>query len=277
VLGEANRETINVFQKAEAEYKRLVTDIAQRRTIDKTKVDAVVVFLMTASKEKRQEALQRLGGAAVSSEANVVNVIILSTVIGMTLKLSAERINQLATAALLHDIGMVKLPKEQSELLAKSKVTPEQRNAITTHTILGYRAIRRLGYPEEIALVALDHHERWDGSGYPRGLSGEKISDLARIVAVAEAYVSQPNALTKLFGKDRGQFDDRVLKALGNVLEVRPIGREKPPSAEKKGQGGTDMPSGGLSGARVPRPPSGAPQGTISASLESPTKEGEAN
>ena len=108
---------------------------------------------------------------------------------------------------------------------------------MAAHTLLGYRILKGFSAPENVALAALEHHERIDGSGYPRGLSAPKITDYALIIAVAcsyDAMVSrrpfQPGTLDghatimDLAQKNRKQYDEKVLKALVYTLSVYPVG-----------------------------------------------------
>ena len=160
---------------------------------------------------------------------------LLALLFGDFLKAPPVRLIELGNACLLHDIGMYKLP----ESLRRSKValSPDEHKAMSAHTALGYRLLKGFSAPENIALAALEHHERMDGSGYPRGLSGDRITEYARIIAVAcsfEAMVSprpfRPagfdlhTAIRELLQKDRKQYDDRVLKALVYTLSFFPIG-----------------------------------------------------
>jgi HD-GYP domain-containing protein (c-di-GMP phosphodiesterase class II) len=218
--------------------------------------------------------------------SHAVNTTILTIAMGQFLKAPLHRLIELGNACLLHEIGMFKLPADLRR--SSEPLNEDQKKILATHTLLGYRILKGFSAPENVALAALEHHERVDGTGYPRGLSGDRITEYSKIIAVAcslDAMIStrpfklEPpdghSSIKDLLQKHRRHYDDRVLKAIVHALEVRPIGLEKPPSAEKKGPGGFEMPSGGLSGARVPRPPSGAPHGTVSASLESPTRDGE--
>lgn len=102
-------------------------------------------------------------------------------------------INRLVLASSLHDIGKVGIP--DSILLKPGRLTPEERETMEKHTLIGadtLLAIRaKLGPDEFVDMgveIALQHHEKWDGSGYPFGLSGEDISHPARIVALADFY-----------------------------------------------------------------------------------------
>jgi HD-GYP domain-containing protein (c-di-GMP phosphodiesterase class II) len=167
--------------------------------------------------------------------ASVVNVTILSTIIGMVLKYTGHRLIQLATGAFLHDLGMVKVPKEI--LRKKEKLTSDELNQIRTHPIHAYRVItKELKYPDDIGIIALQHHERWDGQGYPRKLKGEDINLSGRIVTVADAYVAMINerpyrdsligysAMKNVLSDNGRHFDPRVLKAFLESMGIYPIG-----------------------------------------------------
>jgi HD-GYP domain-containing protein (c-di-GMP phosphodiesterase class II) len=86
--------------------------------------------------------------------------------------------------ATIHDIGKIQLP---SEILSKPlKLTPIEYNLIKTHPEIGYDILKDINFPWPVANIAIQHHERMDGSGYPQGLKGEEICLEARIVAVAD-------------------------------------------------------------------------------------------
>ena len=92
-------------------------------------------------------------------------------------------------AGLLHDYG--KIGVRDDVLLKPAKLTPEEYEHIKEHPQHTYRLLSKMRFPEDLAdvpLVAASHHERWDGSGYPRGLKGEQIPLGSRIVAIADAY-----------------------------------------------------------------------------------------
>jgi putative nucleotidyltransferase with HDIG domain len=90
------------------------------------------------------------------------------------------------TAALLHDIGKFAFP--DAILLADSKLTDDQWEAVKRHPEDGARIVRRLDGYGNVAEIVFSHHERWDGRGYPRGLAGEAIPAGARLIAVADTY-----------------------------------------------------------------------------------------
>lgn len=119
----------------------------------------------------------------------------ISTMIGKWMGLPEQDLMQLTTAGLLHDVGKMQIPEE---ILSKpGKLTEEEFALMKQHTVFGYELLRNTpGITEQQALVALRHHERLDGSGYPSGLKGDEIDLFSRIVAVADIFhaMSSPRA-----------------------------------------------------------------------------------
>ncbi len=167
--------------------------------------------------------------------SHAVNTTVLSLAIGEYLKSPPHRLIELGNACLLHEIGMFRLPVELRR--SSQPLTEEQRKVLATHTLLGYRILKGISAPENVALAALEHHERFDGSGYPRGLAGDKITEYAKIIAVACSYdamvsgrpfKAEPldghSSVKDLLQKNRGHYDDRVLKAFVYTMSVYPVG-----------------------------------------------------
>lgn len=97
-----------------------------------------------------------------------------------------KRINNLRNAAYMHDVGMIGIP--DSIVNKPTRLTEEEYAIIQRHTLIGADILKDITLIEHVAEVAHYHHERYDGSGYPEGLSGEEIPIEARIVAVADSY-----------------------------------------------------------------------------------------
>ena len=111
----------------------------------------------------------------------------LATLIGKWMNMDANDLMQLTTAAVLHDVGKMLIP--ESILNKPGKLTPEEFEEMKRHTVLGYEMLQKTPeVNERQALVALQHHERMDGGGYPYGITGEKIDLYSRIVAVADVF-----------------------------------------------------------------------------------------
>jgi HD-GYP domain-containing protein (c-di-GMP phosphodiesterase class II) len=116
-----------------------------------------------------------------------IGVALLSKIIGETRGYQGSQLIDLITSGFLHDIGKSKIP---SEILNKpGKLTREEFELVKNHTIYGYELIKQSSeFSEQYAYVALQHHEREDGSGYPFGLKGNEISQSSKVVAVADVF-----------------------------------------------------------------------------------------
>lgn len=99
---------------------------------------------------------------------------------------SKEEQDEIYRAGLLHDVGKIRIP---IDIINKpGRLTDEEFNIIKIHPVTGYHILRGISGGTQIAVAAKHHHERYDGKGYPNGLSGEKIPEYARILGVADAY-----------------------------------------------------------------------------------------
>ena len=108
----------------------------------------------------------------------------LAVAIGAELGFDERRLEGLRVAGYLHDIGKITIPLE---ILAKpSKLTEIELQLIKGHPQAGYDVLKDVEFPWPVAQIALQHHERMDGSGFPQGLQGESILLEARIIAVAD-------------------------------------------------------------------------------------------
>ena len=193
--------------------------------------------LITQVKEQRNYIL-RLADLSSQLKSYIVihtaKTAILSLAIGMQMKLPPHKLIELGMAALLHEIGMIRLPPQL--YLSNRILTPEEKRAITAHPIIGYKILKTFSFPVTVCLAVLEHHEHIDGTGYPRQLSGDQISLPARILAVAGSYAALVSKRPYRPGKDghssildllRGkgtQYDENVLKALIFVVSLYPIG-----------------------------------------------------
>ena len=145
------------------------------------------------------------------------------------LGLSAQERRDAEFAALLHDVGKVRVPKE---IINKpGPLTPEERKVMEKHTVDGERLLLRVGgLLGEIGRVVRSCHERYDGRGYPDGLAGENIPLLARIVSCCDAFnamtsdrsyrkaLPQETAIAELRAGSGTQFDPQVVGALIGAL-----------------------------------------------------------
>ena len=116
------------------------------------------------------------------------NVAQLSLDIGKALYLPQRQLAMLAFAAAVHDIGKIAVPK--SVLAKPGPLEPWERVEVQRHPVEGERLLQPHVRSPELLAIVRNHHERWDGNGYPDGLSAEQIPLGARVVAVADAFTA---------------------------------------------------------------------------------------
>ncbi len=115
-----------------------------------------------------------------------VNVAIMCKIMGGWLNLNEEEEKVLVLCGLLHDVGKLSIPQD---IIGKAgKLTDEERNIITGHPQKGYEVLKPQNIDERIKDAAYQHHEKCDGSGYPRGLKSSQIEDFAKIVTIIDMY-----------------------------------------------------------------------------------------
>ncbi len=164
---------------------------------------------------------------------HVAGVVALALAVGRRLELDARRQRELEFGALLHDIGKLRTPQE---ILDKpGPLTEEEWDVIRRHPIDGQQMLDRIGGGlSDVGRIVRSHHERWDGGGYPDGLTGEQIPLAARIIAAADAFsamttdrpyrraVGTRDALLELQACVGSQFDATVVHALEAVVAREP-------------------------------------------------------
>jgi HD-GYP domain-containing protein (c-di-GMP phosphodiesterase class II) len=152
----------------------------------------------------------------------------------------------LGIAAILHEAGMIRLPP--AIYMNKRGLSEEERKAILAHPTLGYNILKSFNLPLAVIIPALEHHERENGEGYPRQLTGDKISLYSKIIAVTCSYEAQTSrrphknakdgfeGMVDLLKNEGKQYDDTVIRALVFSLSIYPIGLYVLLSNDRKGQ-----------------------------------------
>ncbi|KAB2926806.1 MAG: DUF3391 domain-containing protein [Dechloromonas sp.] len=174
----------------------------------------------------------RMGGEELYFHS--LNVTMLSLMVARDLRLPPEVIGPLGMGALFHDIGRKEIPNRI--LLKLEPLTQAERHLYEMHCQYGVEMGQRLGFAPPILAIIREHHELYDGSGYPQKLKGDAIGLLSRIVVLANHYdelcnpVNIANALTPhealslMFAKLRGKFDPKLLQVFIRCLGVYPPG-----------------------------------------------------
>jgi putative nucleotidyltransferase with HDIG domain len=165
----------------------------------------------------------RLRGRDNETLAHSERVVRLSLMVGQRLKLSAAKMESLKYGSLLHDIGKIHVP--DSVLRKPGRLTPAEWDKMRQHPALGLQILSGFGFLGSASLVVGQHHERWDGQGYPFGLRGGQIDRNARIFTVVDAFdamtsdrvyhagISVEAAIAELIICAGQQFDPEVVEA----------------------------------------------------------------
>ena len=159
---------------------------------------------------------------------------VFAIVVGMELKMQNHQLVELATAALLHEIGLIHISEDIYSRAAE--LSDEEKKYLHVHPVLSCKILKKAKFPLPICLGTLDHHERENGTGYPQKLTGEKISLYGKILAVVCSYEAMTGerkykkaeepatGLLNVLRREPSQYDEEILKALLNALSFFPIG-----------------------------------------------------
>ncbi|WP_317366888.1 HD-GYP domain-containing protein [uncultured Tyzzerella sp.] len=130
--------------------------------------------------------LGHLKSQDIHTYAHCLNVSLICNLFGLWLGYSGDDLKILTVAGILHDIGKTQV--DENIIKKPEKLTEVEYDHIKKHAYLGYNIVKNLNIPEEIKLGVLMHHEKIDGSGYPLGLTNNKISSTAKIIAICDIY-----------------------------------------------------------------------------------------
>lgn len=221
-----NRE-LDIYKKhLETRVKNATSQIEElMREIEDTQKE--VVFTMGAIGERRSE----------ETGNHVKRVAEYSKLLALYLGMPKEEVELLKQASPMHDIGKVGIP--DSILNKPGPLTEQEHRCMQEHTTLGYNMLKNSKRPllQTAAIVAYQHHERWDGKGYPQGLKEEEIHIYGRITAIADVFDAlgsdrvykkawDDEKIFNLFKEERGyQFDPKLVdiffKHIDEFIEIR--------------------------------------------------------
>ncbi len=164
-----------------------------------------------------------------------VNVSTISLLVASKLKLKKDDHIQLGVGAMLHDLGKVRIPLEV--LNKPDKLTDEEFMVMKKHPVFTYQMMKGEKHISDISkFIAAEHHEKYDGTGYPRGLKGEEINYFARIVAIADVYdalttdrvyrkAMKPYDAMKIIVSGSGtHFDPEIVRVFLQAISIYPAG-----------------------------------------------------
>jgi HD-GYP domain-containing protein (c-di-GMP phosphodiesterase class II) len=166
---------------------------------------------------------------------NSINVAILSALISTEMGYPAQKVPEVVAGAILHDVGMLRIPDKI--LNKEAALTQDEAQIIASHPVGSFKIIyKELLFPKSVGVIALQHHERWDGSGYPQRLAGELIDKGALMVSVADAFEAMVSkkayrnsltgyqAMKNLVSENSMRFSPDTLKTFIKIMGIYPIG-----------------------------------------------------
>lgn len=157
-----------------------------------------------------------------------VNTCILSILVAGAMGINEMTIENIGVGALLHDLGLCEMP----QVITAKKRNDQLESLWREHPTYGYYFAKESKLPDEVTEIILNHHECWNGTGYPNKLSAEEIPIGARIVAVCETYdrllhhEGQPHhkAIEYLIDERNNTFDGNIVQVFFNNLAIYPLG-----------------------------------------------------
>jgi putative two-component system response regulator len=217
-------DQVNKKRALEQQRKELVNVLevkVQEKTDELKQIYLSVLVALSRTVEKKD----------LGTYGHSMRVSHMSALIAERLALSAREVEDIKAASLLHDIGKIGI--SDSILAKQGQLTEEEFGIIRCHTQKGAEILQPLKQFEALLPAILYHHERYDGTGYPAGLSGEAIPLSARIIAVADTYdailsdrpyrlaATHDNAMQELRAWSGNQFDARVVSAFDHVMQEK--------------------------------------------------------
>ena len=220
------------------EVSKLFILIGESKELKEKAFSQVVTKMLNMAKEHPQETVMFVIAANVKDQDIALDSLSASLIVSLlcsSMDLDSSSKEYIVSASLLHKVGAMRHPSFQ--INKEKELTDAEIQILKTHISTAYKcAVQELLYPETVGKIILEQYERWDGKGYPNGISEANIEIGARIIAVADEFMSvlgkkairKPimsyEAMKSLFSDSAHKFDPNVVKVMVQCIGVYPIG-----------------------------------------------------
>lgn len=236
-IGQDTARSAQIFRETFPVVRQLMEEVRSGVKIDAHRISQQVEKFVESSIRNpgAMIAMVNLKGHDEYTFAHSIHVSVLSLALGTQIGLDRDELRLLGTGAMLHDLGKASIPLK---ILNKpGRLTEEEFRVIQTHPQLGVSHLAETGRgrrPEVLSCI-LDHHEKLDGTGYPRARTESELGRLPRIVSVADVYdaltsdrvyhkgTTPHNAVVILYGLRNTHFDSEIVNSLIRLVGVYPV------------------------------------------------------
>ena len=217
--------------------EKIFTNFVTRNELVERPISDMVKHTIDMVRSHRRHIL-RLSDMEAKGKNYIVNhsakTTILAVAVGLVIRMPSHKLIELGTAAVLHEIGMIRLPPQL--YMSNKELTDQEKKAITAHTVLGFKILKQFSFPMSVSLAVLECRENADGSGYPRALTADRISLYGKVLMVAGSYAALTSirpyrksidghaAILDMLKRKGQMYDETVLRALIANLSIFPVG-----------------------------------------------------
>ncbi len=234
----SDKELTEIYNTTIEKLDSLFKKINLMEDVDPAEIDQISDKLIDTVEDKFIQSVRMVltHNSLHKAEAkSALNTAILSLTIGFAMERPRLKLLELCNGALLHDIGMLRVPDEIKK--KTSNLNPDELKKLRSHPVYSYQIIsKELEYEDSVARIALEHHERWDGEGYPQGKKHDEIHLEARIVSIADAFEAMVSerpyrnsmigyeAMKNIISDNSRRFDPEILRYFIKSMGIYPLG-----------------------------------------------------
>jgi len=225
----------NLYITFLAKISEIYSDFGSKQKLDVTSIFALAREIYGYVKENKHKIISMKQDIFRHSEPEIIlhvmRTAVFAIIIAIQVKMPENRIIELAVSSILHKIGFLRIPPQLYD--NNRSIQGKDLKTFCSHPLVSFRILRDAGFPPSVCAGVLEHHEREDGSGYPRALTGENISIFGKILSVACSFEASTggfnggygvNTVLEVVRNNNKQYNDIILKSLLFSISVFPIG-----------------------------------------------------